>query len=186
MADSLLLPGMDKLGQIISLGQFIYQQCDDLKLCRRQCQRLRSRVHSLLQPLQMLQAQGKQNLSTEVTTALDRFQAVLEKAKGQIEEFRQKSSIYRFFTAGQDKILFREVNEQLRDVWEALSLVLQVDQRMLVSGGSQGAHWQREDEQDAEEDWQVIQRRKMGKSGACICVCVRAVHMRVLDGCSWE
>ncbi|XP_004584250.2 mixed lineage kinase domain-like protein [Ochotona princeps] len=152
---------MDKLGQIISLGQFVYQQCEDMKFCRRQCQRLGSRVHSLLQPLQMLQAQGKQISSTEVTTALDRFQAILEKAKGQIEEFRQKSSIYRFFTAGQDKILFREVNEQLRDVWEALSLVLQVDQWMLVSGGSQGAYWQREDEQDAEEDWRVIQRRRM-------------------------
>uniref|UniRef100_A0A8C6WA20 Mixed lineage kinase domain-like n=1 Tax=Nannospalax galili TaxID=1026970 RepID=A0A8C6WA20_NANGA len=141
---------MDKLGQIISLGQLIYTQCEEMRYCRRQCQRLGKRVHGLLQPLQGLQDQGK-NLSADVMASLDHFEAVLKEAKRQIEKFNNKSSIWKFITAGNDKVAFREVNGRLRDV-EELLLLLQIDQRMLVSNISQGAVWPQEDQQDAEED----------------------------------
>uniref|UniRef100_A0A8C6RI54 Mixed lineage kinase domain-like n=1 Tax=Nannospalax galili TaxID=1026970 RepID=A0A8C6RI54_NANGA len=103
---------MDKLGQIISLGQLIYTQCEEMRYCRRQCQRLGKRVHGLLQPLQGLQDQGK-NLSADVMASLDHFEAVLKEAKRQIEKFNNKSSIWKFITAGNDKVAFREVNGSL-------------------------------------------------------------------------
>lgn len=143
---------MDKLGQIIKLGRFIYEQCEKMKYCKKQCQRLGNRVRSLLQPLQRLQAQGKKNLPDDVTAALGRFEEVLKEANQQIEKFSKKSNIWRFVTVGNDKILFHEVNEKLRDVWEVLLLLLQVYQWNTVSDVSQPASWQEEDRQDAEED----------------------------------
>lgn len=139
---------MDKLGQIISLGQLIYKRCEEMKHCRKQCQRLKERVHGLLQPLQRLQAQGTNNLPNGITETLDRFETVLQEARQQIEKFSNKSNIWKFVTAGNDKILFLEVNEKLRDVWEAIVLCLQVDQQ---SSGSE-ASWLQEDQQDARED----------------------------------
>lgn len=144
---------MDKLGQIIDLGKLIYEQCEEMKYCRKQCKRLGNRVHGLLQPLQKLQAQGKKNLPDDITAALSRFEKVLKEANQQIEKFSKKSNIWKFVTVGSDKILFHEVNEKLRDVWEELLLLLQVDQwKSVVSDVSQPASWQQEDRQDAEED----------------------------------
>lgn len=144
---------MDKLGQIIDLGKLIYEQCEEMRYCRKQCKRLGNRVHGLLQPLQKLQAQGKKNLPDDITAALSRFEKVLKEANQQIEKFSKKSNIWKFVTVGSDKILFHEVNEKLRDVWEELLLLLQVDQwKSVVSDVSQPASWQQEDRQDAEED----------------------------------
>ncbi|EPY85064.1 mixed lineage kinase domain-like protein [Camelus ferus] len=153
---------MDQLGQIISLGQLIYKQTEEMKYCQKQCQRLGNRVHGLLQPLQMLQAQGERNLSPQITIALSHFQAALEEAKERIDKFSNKSNIHKFLTAGQDRILFSGVNKSLRDAWEELSLLLQVHQWRHTSSISPGAAWQQEDQQDAEEDRQVIERLRSG------------------------
>uniref|UniRef100_A0A9L0S9U9 Mixed lineage kinase domain like pseudokinase n=1 Tax=Equus caballus TaxID=9796 RepID=A0A9L0S9U9_HORSE len=156
------LLGMDKLGQITSLGQIIYKQCNEMKYCQKQCQRLGQRVNGLLQPLQMLQTEGGRSLPDKIINALDRFHAVLQEAQGRIHEFSNKPSILKFLTAGHEKILFSEVNERLRDVWEEFSLQLQVDQRILLSSIRQKASWQQEDQQDAEEDRKVFQKLESG------------------------
>ena len=137
---------MDQLRQIISLGQLIYNQCEEMKYCQKQCWRLRNHVHGLLQPLQMLQAQGERSVPTEITTALKRFQAALEEAKEQLDKFSNKSNIQKFLTAGHDRILFSGVSKRLRDVWEEFSLLLQVDQQMHISSINPGAFWQQEDQ----------------------------------------
>ncbi|XP_060040780.1 mixed lineage kinase domain-like protein [Erinaceus europaeus] len=146
---------MDTLEQIISLGMTIYTQCEKMRYCKRQCQRLGNRVHGLLVPLQMLQNQGATDLSTKISTTLNRFQAVLKEANSQIEKFNKKSDLWKIVTAGQDKILFSEVNKKLRDVSEELSLLLQA--YPLISSISQDTAWQQEDQQDAEEDRQTSQ-----------------------------
>ncbi|XP_043753983.1 mixed lineage kinase domain-like protein isoform X1 [Cervus elaphus] len=148
---------MDQLKQIISLGQLIYNQCGEMKYCRKQCRRLGDRVQGLLQPLQMLQDQGERNLPSQITTALSRFQAALEEAKERIDKFSNKSNMQKFLTAGHDSIVFGGVNQRLSDVWEELSLLLQVDQWRHTSGLSPGASWQQEDQQDAEEDRKALQ-----------------------------
>ncbi|XP_037672089.1 mixed lineage kinase domain-like protein isoform X2 [Choloepus didactylus] len=148
---------MNNLGQIISLGQFVYKQCEEMKYCRKQCQRLGNRVSSLLQPLQLLQAQGEKNLPTELTTTLHRFQAALEEAKAQIEKYSSKSSIEKFLTVGHSKILFSAVNKSLRDVSDELSLLLQAEQWTLISNIIPQTSWQQEDQQDAEEDKRVFE-----------------------------
>ncbi|OWK16261.1 hypothetical protein Celaphus_00003932 [Cervus elaphus hippelaphus] len=154
---------MDQLKQIISLGQLIYNQCGEMKYCRKQCRRLGDRVQGLLQPLQMLQDQGERNLPSQITTALSRFQAALEEAKERIDKFSNKSNMQKFLTAGHDSIVFGGVNQRLSYVWEELSLLLQVDQWRHTSGLSPGASWQQEDQQDAEEDRKALQ----GLSGIC-------------------
>ncbi|XP_058135701.1 mixed lineage kinase domain-like protein [Dasypus novemcinctus] len=143
---------MDYLGQIINLGERIYKQCEEMQYCRKQCRRLGGRVFGLLQPLQMLQAQGEKQLPAPLTKALGRFQEALEAAEAQIEKFSKKSNAWKFLTAGQDKMLFSEVNKRLRDASEELSLLLQADQRKLVADILHRASWQQEDQQDAEED----------------------------------
>ncbi|XP_010849040.1 PREDICTED: mixed lineage kinase domain-like protein isoform X2 [Bison bison bison] len=148
---------MDQLKQIISLGQLIYNQCEEKKYCQKQCRRLGNRVQSLLQPLQMLQDQGERNLPPQITAALSRFQDALEEAKERIDKFSNKSNIQKFLTAGHDSIIFGGVNQRLSDVWEELSLLLQVDQWRHTSSLSLGVSWQQEDQQDAEEDRKAIQ-----------------------------
>ncbi|XP_006152702.1 mixed lineage kinase domain-like protein isoform X1 [Tupaia chinensis] len=145
---------MNILGQIISLGQLIYTQCEKMNYCQTQCQRLGSRVRGLLSPLQMLQARGEQNLPKEITAALDRFHAVLKETQRQVDKFSSKSSVWKFIAAGQNKILFKDVNKNLSDVWEQLSLLLQVHLHLSVSTISYGASWLQEDQEDAEKDRQ--------------------------------
>ncbi|XP_051057720.1 mixed lineage kinase domain-like protein [Phodopus roborovskii] len=143
---------MDTLGKIIALGQLIYTKCEEMKYCRKQCHRLGERVQGLLQPLKSLQEQGANNLPDDITAALGRFEAVLEEARHQIEKFSDKSNFWKFVTSSNDKIIFLEVNERLRDVWEELLLVLQVDQWNSAPHVSQRASWLQEDQQDAKED----------------------------------
>ncbi|KAM7059155.1 mixed lineage kinase domain-like protein isoform 2-T3 [Molossus nigricans] len=153
----MFLPGMDILKDIISLGTCVYKQCETMQDCKKQCQRLRSRIQGLLQPLQRLQAQGERNLSPEMTTALSTFQAVLKEAKKQVDDFSNKSYVHKILTSRKDKRLFKDVNRRLNDVLKELSLLLQVYLWVPSSSINQEAHWEQEDQQDAEEDWQVFQ-----------------------------
>nr|KAF6407474.1 mixed lineage kinase domain like pseudokinase [Molossus molossus] len=148
---------MDILKDIISLGTCVYKQCETMQDCKKQCQRLRSRIQGLLQPLQRLQAQGERNLSTEMTTALSTFQAVLKEAKKQVDDFSNKSYVHKILTSRKDKRLFKDVNRRLNDVLKELSLLLQVYPWVPSSSINQEARWEQEDQQDAEEDWQVFQ-----------------------------
>ncbi|XP_008065929.1 mixed lineage kinase domain-like protein [Carlito syrichta] len=148
---------MDKLTNIISLAQFICNQCEEMKYCKRQCQRLKDRVHGLVQPLKELQEKKNSEVSSEkLTTTLNRFEDALEKAKKKIEEYGNKSNILKFLTAGHDKILFRDVNEQLDDVRGELLLLLMVCQP------KPGDSWQKEDQEDAAEDKRTFQRLRRG------------------------
>lgn len=149
---------MDKLGDIISLGQCVYRQCEEMQDCKKQCRRLGDRVSRLLLSLKMLQAKGERNLSIEITIALSHFQDVLEKAKKKIDKFSNKSNILKFLSAKKDKILFKEVTKSLRDVWEDLILQLQLYQCVHISQlSSPASSWDQEDQWDAEEDWKVFQ-----------------------------
>ncbi|XP_075392500.1 mixed lineage kinase domain-like protein isoform X2 [Tenrec ecaudatus] len=143
---------MNLLENIISLGQFVYNLCEEKQHCKHQCQRLGSRVQGLLQPLKVLQAHGAANLSPQLTAALCHLQTALNQAKRQMETFNNKSEILRFLRARNDMLLFKEVNKRLRDASEELSLLLQAEQRIVVPSSFQRESWQKEDQQDAEED----------------------------------
>uniref|UniRef100_A0A2K5S8Q2 Mixed lineage kinase domain like pseudokinase n=1 Tax=Cebus imitator TaxID=2715852 RepID=A0A2K5S8Q2_CEBIM len=149
---------MENLKHIITFGQDIYKRCEEMKYCKKQCQRLGNRVLGLVKSLEMLQDQGNRRVPSEkLTTAMNRFKAALEEADGEIDNFSKKSNIWRFLTTSQDKILFKDVNEKLNDVWKELSLLLQVEQHLSVSHISQGASWAQEDQQDAAEDRRAFQ-----------------------------
>ncbi|XP_066098789.1 mixed lineage kinase domain-like protein [Saccopteryx bilineata] len=145
---------MDILKNVITLGQYVYNKCEEQECCKDQHRRLGKRISGLLQPLQKLQAQGESNLPTDITTALNNFEAVLEEAKKRLDKFSNKSDIHKFLTSGKDKRLFKNVNKRLTDVWEELSLLLQVNRLVPPSCITQEAGWEQADEQDAEEDWQ--------------------------------
>ncbi|XP_032985084.1 mixed lineage kinase domain-like protein isoform X4 [Rhinolophus ferrumequinum] len=152
------LPGMDKLKDIISFGWHIYRQCEEMKYCQKQCERLKNRVRHLLECLQILQNKGVTNLPPEITNTVDRFQAVLKDAKKKIDKYSNKSNIHKFLTVEKNKRLFDDINENLKYVWEQLSLQLQAHQYVYsVSIKQTTACWQKEDQQDAEEDWRVFQ-----------------------------
>lgn len=148
---------MDQLGQIISLGNLIYKNCEEMKYCQKQYQRLGQRVRGLLQPLQKLQAQGERSLPQDVTTALGHFHAALQEAQQHMVKFDKKSSFEKFLRANQNKVLFRDVNKSLSNAWEELSLVFQMHQFMQATGTSLGASWPQEDQQDAEDDSRALQ-----------------------------
>ncbi|XP_042556892.1 mixed lineage kinase domain-like protein isoform X2 [Dipodomys spectabilis] len=142
---------MDKLGPIIALGQGVYKQCEKMKYCKKQSERLGERVKGLIWALQRLQDQGERNMSEHIIKVLDDFELALLEAKQRIEHFNKKTNFYRFLSADKDKILFQEVNEKLRNVWEVFSMTLQIDQHFLRS-------WEKEDQRDVLEDKQSHQR----------------------------
>lgn len=147
---------MDILKNIISLAQYVYELCEKMQHCKGQYKRLRNRIHGLLQPLQNLQAQGEGNLSPGIITALNNFQAALEEAKKKLDKFNNESFLHKFLKSGKNKELFTDVNNRLNDVYQELSLTLQVHQWVSISSISKEA-WEQEDQQDAEEDWRVFQ-----------------------------
>lgn len=148
---------MDKLKDIISFGWHIYRQCEEMKYCRKQCERLRDRVHHLLVCLEKLQDLGEKNLPTEITNTVYRFQAALGEAKKQIDKYSNKSNILKFLKVEKNKRFFGDINKSLKDIWEQLSLQLQTHQYMHLLSINATACWQEEDGQDAEEDWMAIQ-----------------------------
>uniref|UniRef100_G1QE57 Mixed lineage kinase domain like pseudokinase n=1 Tax=Myotis lucifugus TaxID=59463 RepID=G1QE57_MYOLU len=147
---------MDILKNVISWAQYVYELCEKMQHCEGQYKRLRNRIHGLLQPLQELQARGEGNLSPGIITALNNFQAALEEAKKKIDKFSDKSFLHKFLTSGKNKELFTDVNNRLNDVYQELSLALQVYQGVSISSISKEA-WKKEDQQDAERDWRVFQ-----------------------------
>ncbi|XP_059523462.1 mixed lineage kinase domain-like protein isoform X2 [Myotis daubentonii] len=147
---------MDILKNVISWAQYVYELCEKMQHCEGQYKRLRNRIHGLLQPLQELQTQGEENLSPGIITALNNFQAALEEAKKKIDKFSNKSFLHKFLNSGKNKELFTDVNNRLNDVYQELSLALQVYQGVSISSISKEA-WKKEDQQDAEEDWRVFQ-----------------------------
>lgn len=147
---------MDKLKDIISFGWHIYRQCEEMKYCEQQCERLKNRVRYLLECLQTLQNKGEKNLPTEITSTVDRFQAVLKDAKKKIDKYSNKSSLRKFLTVGKNENLFDDINENLKHVWEQLSLQLQAHQYVYSLSTKTTACWQEEDQRDAEEDWRVF------------------------------
>lgn len=170
---------MDLLQKIITLGNSIYKQCEKMKYCQKQCRRLGERVQGLLKPLISLQDQEGSNLEG-LTPILERFQVVLKESEQLIEKYNKKSNVEKFLKAGQNKILFSDVNRRLSDVWEELSLHLQVQQLGQGTGPSERASWAREDQLDAEEDRQALQmlvdeERKL-----------RETSMRQLEKCLTE
>lgn len=148
---------MDKLKDIISFGWQIYKQCDEMKYCRKQCERLRERVRHLLECLEKLQDLGGKNLHTEITNTVDRFQTALREAKKQIDKYSNKSNILKFLTVEKNKRLFGDINKSLEDIWEQLSLQLQTHQYVQLLSINATACWQEQDQQDAEEDWRAFQ-----------------------------
>lgn len=151
------LPGMDELKDIISFGWRIYRQCEEMKYCRKQCERLKDRVRHLLECLQTLQNKGETNLPPEITNTVDRFQVVLKDAKKAIDKYSNKSNIHKFLTVEKNQRLFDDINENLKYVWEQLSLQLQAHQYVYSVSIKTTACWQKEDQRDAEEDWRVFQ-----------------------------
>lgn len=127
-----------------------------MKYCQKQCRRLGERVQGLLKPLISLQDQEGSNLEG-LTPILESFQMVLKESEQLIEKYNKKSNVEKFLKAGQNKILFSDVNRRLSDVWEELSLHLQVQQLGQGTGPSERASWAREDQLDAEKDRQDFQ-----------------------------
>ncbi|KAM6223800.1 mixed lineage kinase domain-like protein [Rhynchocyon petersi] len=142
---------MDTLGMIISLGQQVYKQCEEMKYCQNQCQRLGKRIRGLLEALEMLQNQGEREMAEPIKKALYQFQTTLQEAKIQMEKFNSKSYILKFLQARSEKQLFSDLNERLGDVSEVLSLLLQADQTSLLRTLNKNL-WQMEDQLDAEKD----------------------------------
>uniref|UniRef100_A0A8C2V2K4 Mixed lineage kinase domain like pseudokinase n=1 Tax=Chinchilla lanigera TaxID=34839 RepID=A0A8C2V2K4_CHILA len=144
---------MDYLGKIFSIVQKMREQCKKMKYCQNQSLRLQERVSGLHQALQSLGDKGMKYLSPEITAALNDFENALKKAMDELENYNTQSNIRKFAVADGDKILFKEVNQKLEDVWELLMLQLQIAQ--YSASTSRGESWAQEDQSDADKDRQL-------------------------------
>ncbi|XP_067837462.1 mixed lineage kinase domain-like protein isoform X2 [Heptranchias perlo] len=114
----------------------------------KRCQRLKARIKSLLDPVQIIQHEDL----TSIATVLKELVGILESAKDCIESFTNKHRFSKVFKAYEIKEDFNHLNERLNDASVALDLALHTEQTKMLLSVFKGKQRQEEDEQDLEED----------------------------------
>ncbi|XP_013359316.1 PREDICTED: mixed lineage kinase domain-like protein [Chinchilla lanigera] len=170
---------MDYLGKIFSIVQKMREQCKKMKYCQNQSLRLQERVSGLHQALQSLGDKGMKYLSPEITAALNDFENALKKAMDELENYNTQSNIRKFAVADGDKILFKEVNQKLEDVWELLMLQLQIAQ--YSASTSRGESWAQEDQSDADKDRQLQALQSLSRDNKTMDATLRRLEKYMED-----
>ncbi|XP_007655108.1 mixed lineage kinase domain-like protein [Ornithorhynchus anatinus] len=143
---------MEILGHILDLAQKIYDRCETVKCCQKQCRRLGDRILILKTPLERLRDLQEEDWSGELEYILNKLQGALEKAKSLIEQFSQKDIFQKFLSISSTEEDFALVNDHMSDAAEGLSLLLQTEQRQLIRETFRRETRQRQDRRDAKED----------------------------------
>ncbi|XP_015285204.1 PREDICTED: mixed lineage kinase domain-like protein isoform X1 [Gekko japonicus] len=119
---------MDTVKNILGAAQAIYAQYERVKCCKCQSRRLVERIRILMRPIKTLQAQPTKTVSPQLEGLLQKLLRSLEKAKRLLEKYSHQNWMQKFLKASEALEEFSNVNEQLSDAAEGLSLLLQVEQ----------------------------------------------------------
>ncbi|XP_053127337.1 mixed lineage kinase domain-like protein [Hemicordylus capensis] len=119
---------MEIVENILAAAKIIYKQCKQVKCCGYQSQRLEVRIKALLPSIEALQAQSAKQISPRLKETLQTLLDNLHRAKELLVKYSDQNQLQKFVKANNVVEKFAEVNEGLNDAFQALLLLLQVEQ----------------------------------------------------------
>uniref|UniRef100_A0A8D0HLT0 Protein kinase domain-containing protein n=1 Tax=Sphenodon punctatus TaxID=8508 RepID=A0A8D0HLT0_SPHPU len=143
---------MEIVEKVLSVAQVIYTQWEQVKGCKRQFQRLITRIQILLRPVETLQAQSAKHISPAVEKTLWKLLGTLAQAQELMRKYCHQNWLQKFMNAGNSAEEFTLLNEHLGDAAQGLSLLLQAEQKQFFLEACEKVTWSKEDGQDARAD----------------------------------
>ncbi|XP_069073730.1 mixed lineage kinase domain-like protein [Pleurodeles waltl] len=149
---------MEFVEGILSVAQTVYALCEQASCNKKQCTRLRRRIEILMVPVQMIKKYPERLQSKELPQILKEMQLTMENAKYWVFKYRHLGWWKKLLLANSIKEEFELVNERMGDAAEGLALLLQAEQREKFLGVFKEKLLKRQNDKDAEEDLQEIQK----------------------------
>lgn len=143
---------MDIIEKVFSIAHAIHSQFEHVKCCKHQCQRLVERIHILLEPVRVLQAQPSWRISHHEEQMLTKLLQALGEAQKLVTKYSQTSWIQKFLSARSSGEEFVWVNRSLEDIAQGLSLLLQAEQKQALLEAFQAKICRRQDAEDLRDD----------------------------------
>lgn len=143
---------MDIIEKVFSIAHAIHSQFEHVKCCKHQCQRLVERIHILLEPVRVLQAQPSWRISQHEEQMLTKLLQALGEAQKLVTKYSQTSWIQKFLSARSSGEEFVWVNRSLEDIAQGLSLLLQAEQKQALLEAFQTKNCRRQDAEDLRDD----------------------------------
>lgn len=134
------------------MAQAIHAQFEQVKCCKHQCQRLVERIQILLEPVRILKAQPPKHISYHEEELLKKLLGALGEAQRLVMKYSQTSWIQKFLRARSTGEEFVWVNENLEDIAQGLSLLLQAEQKQAFLEAFQAKTCRRQDAEDLRDD----------------------------------
>ncbi|XP_027885747.1 mixed lineage kinase domain-like protein [Xiphophorus couchianus] len=147
---------MDFVKDIVGVVKTIYELAEKVKANQSRWCRIRERVKALEE---LVDSADKNILENEqVQKALEELLHVLKSAQAQIGNYANASCFRHVIKSNSYEEEFDTLNKRLSEVFERLSLALQLDQRSKLFKVFELANRQREDEEDRKKDIKELQR----------------------------
>lgn len=143
---------MDIIEKVFSIAHAIHSQFEHVRCCKHQCQRLVERIHILLGPVRVLQAQPSWQISHHEEQMLTKLLQALGEAQKLVIKYSQTSWIQKFLSARSSGEEFVWVNRSLEDIAQGLSLLLQAEQKQALLEAFQTKICRRQDAEDLRDD----------------------------------
>lgn len=143
---------MDIIEKVFSIAHAIHSQFEHVRCCKHQCQRLVERIHILLEPVRVLQAQPSWQISHHEEQMLTKLLQALGEAQKLVMKYSQTSWIQKFLSARSSGEEFVWVNRSLEDIAQGLSLLLQAEQKQALLEAFQAKICRRQDAEDLRDD----------------------------------
>lgn len=153
---------MDVVEGILTAARIVYDQCQQMKCCKKQKQRLVRRMEIVLRPVKVLRDQPAQALSADLELILQAMLDLLEEAQRLFDKYKGQNWLEKFVKAGGMLEHFADLNVRFGDVAEGLLLQLQVEQKVLACFERQVVS--KESSQDLAEDKVSLKEMLKGAS----------------------
>ncbi|KAJ7312110.1 hypothetical protein JRQ81_006451 [Phrynocephalus forsythii] len=138
---------MDIVEGILTAARAIYDQCQQMKGCKKQKERLVQRMAIVLRPVELLRRQA---LSADLELILRAMLDLLWEARELFDKYEGQSKLAKVLKAGGMLEQFADLNVRFSDVAQGLLLQLQVEQKVLARFERQVVS--KESRQDLAED----------------------------------
>ncbi|XP_067853809.1 mixed lineage kinase domain-like protein [Heptranchias perlo] len=117
---------MDFVPKILSLAATIYSHFGTVKMNKRQCQRLRSRIEMLMTSVQMMQYMKIPEKQNFISKVLKELEVTLENAESLVGSFTRLGTIKKIVKASGIHDKFEHINDRLNDAAQHLMMILQI------------------------------------------------------------
>ncbi|XP_059507596.1 mixed lineage kinase domain-like protein isoform X1 [Stegostoma tigrinum] len=146
---------MDHVETVFKLAKTIYSLCGEVKMNNKRCQRLKARIECLMEIMSSILQTHADLIKPK---SLKEMVGILERARDFIESFTNKHRFSKLFQAYEIKEEFKHLNQRLNDAAIAFDVDLISEQTKLLVNTFKDKQRGEEDEQDAKDDEQYLEK----------------------------